>query len=302
MLRKSIHSIIAVILGLCFLPLNLAALKKPYIVTTNTTLESVIKEIVKENADVVSLSRAEQDLHYIEPRPSFVVHLRRADMLVIIGMELDMWVESLIDASRNPKITYNAIGYVDTSVNIDKLGVPQGRIDASMGHLHAQGNPHFHYSPNNIPVIAASIYEGLKRVDPANEGLYKKNLDNYLMRFNKAFVSWQSKMDKLENKKIVAYHESWEYFANDFGLEIIGHLEPKPGIPPSPAHVNAIIERIKSQNVGIIIQETFYPQKTGRMVAGQTKAKLVVLPSAVGEMGTKDTIGLFNKITDMILK
>ncbi|MBU3956254.1 metal ABC transporter substrate-binding protein [bacterium] len=278
----------------------LYAAGKVEVVTTSGDLADLTEEIGGDRVKVVSLSRGEQDLHYVEPRPSMVIKLKNADLLVKIGMDLDIWVDSLINASRNSGIVYGAKGYVDASVGIMRLGVPSIKLDASMGHLHIYGNPHYLIGPQNIPVVLENILKGLVRVSPGDAEYFRKNKNEYLSKFNRALSEWEKQMAPFKGFKIVTYHKSWEYFAHYFGLEIMGNLEPKPGIPPSPSHLDSLIERMKTEKAGLIIQETFHPKRTGEMVARETGAEFLVLPASVGAMGTKNYFELFDYIVKEI--
>ena len=272
------------------------------VVTANQDLADFVMNIGKDKVNVIALSGGERDPHFVEPMPSMVIKVRNADMVVKIGMDLDMWLQSLIDASRNKKVMYGNPGYVDASAGIVRLEVPQGKVDASMGHIHVFGNPHYLIGPQNVPAVIKNITGGLIRVSPENSDYFKKNSEEYLAKFNTGYEDWKSKMEKFKGVKIVTYHKSWEYFTDCFGLVLEGNLEPKPGIPPSPAHLNSLIAAMKEENVRLIIQETFYSKKTGKMVAGETGAKFIVLPISTGAMGTKDYISFIDYIVNEISK
>jgi ABC-type Zn uptake system ZnuABC Zn-binding protein ZnuA len=229
-----------------------------------------------------------------------VLKVKKADMIVRVGMDLDMWIESLIDASRNEHVAIGARGYVDASENVYKLEVPKIKVDPSMGHLHVYGNPHYLIGPQNVPAVLGSILNGLIRVSPENESYFKANKEAYEAEFNQSMEKWKAIMAPLKGRRIVAYHKSWEYFAKCFELNIAGYLEPKPGIPPSPAHLDALIKQMRNEKISLIIQESFYSKKTGEMVARQTGAKLLVLPPAVGAQDMNTYLGLIDHIVNEI--
>jgi len=214
------------------------AAAKLKVMTTTSDLAWLTQRIGGDRVSVESISTGDQDLHFVEPRPSMVVKLRRADMLVRIGLDQDMWADSLVAAARNGKIVYGAPGYVDTSVGIKVLQVPTGRVDAAMGDIHIFGNPHYWLDPANSAIMARNIAAGLARLDPSGAPVYEANLTSYKKELDARLEKWREAMAPLKGTKIVTYHNSWIYFAGAFGLEIVENIEPKPGIPPSPAHID----------------------------------------------------------------
>jgi ABC-type Zn uptake system ZnuABC Zn-binding protein ZnuA len=277
--------------------------KEIFVVTTTEDLADLVKEVGGDKVKVVSLSYGYQDPHLVEPRPSMVVQLKKADMLVKIGMDLDIWVDSLIQAARNTNIIYGAKGYVDASVGILRLEVPGGKIDASMGDIHIYGNPHYWLDPENAKPITKNILDGLCKISPENTEYFKNNRDSYLEKLDKMLKIWDEKMKFYKGAKIITYHKTWSYFANHFNLEVIATVEPKPGIPPSPAHLNSLIIKMKKEKPVMILHEIFYPKKTSEMVSKETQVKLVILPTSVGGVKeVKDYISLFDYIIDKIIK
>lgn len=271
---------------------------KVKVVCTIPTLSSIVKEIGGNKVDVVTLAPGERDPHYVEPRPSLVVNLRDADLLVKVGMDLDMWVDALVDASRNTKIMWGSPGYVDCSVGIKKLEVPKGRVSMKEGEIHVYGNPHYWLSPANGEIIAQNILAGLLRVAPASDHqFFKERTENFISRLRAKEKVWKSALAPFKGTKFVSYHRSFSYFAQYFNLDYFGTLEPKPGIPPSTAHIAQLIRDMKEEGVKLILLETYYPRKFADMVAKETGAKVVVVPSAVGAMkGVDDYFSLFDTI------
>ncbi len=302
---KKINIVIQLVLLIVNFTNTAFADKKINVVTTTMDLMDLVKVVGGDRINVVSLSRGDQSgCAGVEPKPSMVVHLRKADMLVRIGMDYDHWADSLIAASRNSKIVYGASGYVDVSVGIERLEVPKGKIDASMGDIHIYGNPHFWLDPENAKIIIENIYEGLCRISPENIEYFKKNRDEFFLKLNNKIDEWSKKLSPYRGIKVVSYHISWSYFAKRFGLEIVGTLEPKPGIPPSPVHLKNIIELIKKENVKMILQENYYSKKTAEMVQRETGVRVLVLPTSVGELGgkIKDFFSLFDYIVEKIIE
>jgi len=281
--------------------LNLLYSKQLYVVTTTEDLKSITEFIGKQKVKVESLSYGWQDPHMVEALPSMVVKLAKADMLVKIGLDLDMWVDGLIHASRNKNIVYGAIGYVDTSVGIVRLEVPVGKVDASKGDIHIYGNPHYWLDPENGKIIAKNILEGLCRLSPEDKDYFEKNYEEFVEQLTKKIDYWKQKLKKYEGKNFVSYHKTFSYFAKRFNLNIIATVEPKPGIPPSAAYLKKLVEIINKENVVCILHENFYPLKTSQSIAKQTNKKVIVLPTSVGGVKeVKDYFSLFDYIITKI--
>lgn len=261
------------------------------IVTTTETLADIVKTVGGDKVTVISLSRGTQDPHFVEPRPSMVVSVKNADLLVCVGMDLDIWVESLINASRNEKVMFGKQCYCDVSVGIKKLDVPEGKIDGRVGHVHPQGNPHYWLDPVNIKIVAETIYDKLSELSPENKNYFTTNVVELCNKIDTKLIEWKEKLNSLDNKNIITYHKSWTYFAERFGLNIVTELEPKPGIPPSAKHLSKVIKSIRENNVAIILKENFYPDKPAMFVSKKTGAKIVNVPNSVG--GTKDVKDYF---------
>ncbi|MBM3252940.1 MAG: zinc ABC transporter substrate-binding protein [Candidatus Omnitrophica bacterium] len=281
-------------------PLPLRAEEMIKIVTTTSDLASIAKEIGKDRIQVNSLSKGTQDPHFIEVRPSMVMKLKDVDLLILIGMDLDIWVQALIDASRNPKISYGRLGYLDASMGIEKLDVLLGKVNASMGHVHPYGNPHYWLDPLNAKIIAGNIAERLSQLSPQNASFFNNNLIKFNKKIDEKMIEWKAKLAPFKGQKIAIYHRSWSYFANRFGLEVACELEPKPGIPPSPGHLKEVIHTIKQQNIKVILMEVFYDEKPARFVAEQTGAKVGIVPNSVG--GTKEAKDYFDLIDTIVDK
>jgi len=275
---------------------------KVNVVTTTEDLADLVKVVGGDKINVISLSKGSQDPHYVEPRPSMVIQLKKADMVVRIGMDLDIWADSLIAASRNSKIIYGAVGYVDASVGIEKLEIPTGKIDGSMGDIHIYGNPHYWLDPENAKPITKNILECLVKLSPDDSSYFVKNRDEYLQKLEAKIKKWQEKLKPYRGTKIVTYHNSWPYFANRFGLEIVGFVEPKPGIPPNPSHIVSLIKKMKKEKAKIIIVEPYFSQKAPKTIADETGATIVILlPSVEEKKGIKTFIDLFEYNINLLI-
>ncbi len=277
--------------------------KRIVVVCTYPDLADIVRQIGGKKVRVYSLAKGYEDPHRVEPRPSHVVLLRKADMLVRVGMDLDLWVHSLIDASRNPKIRWGAKGYVDVSAGVPKLEVPKGKVSPRMGHAHVYGNPHFLLGPSNMRKVVENILAGLARVDPANKSYYLRRANSFLRTLSSYFARWKRMLAPYRGRRFVSYHKYWAYFCKDFGLVEFGTIEPKPCIPPSPSHVQGLIKRMKKAgNVKLIICANFFPTRFPSQIARETGAKLVRVPIMVGgEKGVDSYIKLIDTIVRRVV-
>lgn len=269
--------------------MTLPASARIRVITSAPNLADIAQQIGGDLVTVTSLARPTEDIHFVEPRPSFVVKLREADVVVIYGMDFDMWMRPLIDNARNKKIAKGGPGYVDASVGIRKREVPKGRVDMSMGEVHPLGNPHYLLDPENAKIVARNILGGLIRVSPGNEDALRANYNKYVSALENAIAKWDAAMDACKGKPVVTYHKSWIYFTGRYGLEEAGTVEPKPGIPPSPSHVSRLIQSMKQNKVKALLMETFYPRKFPDLISKQTGARVVVLPYEAGAVKGADT-------------
>ncbi len=267
------------------------------VVTSSQDLEAIAKIIGGDKAVVESLATGDLDLHLVEPRPSMVFKVRQADMVIRIGMDLDMWMDSLIAASRNQKVVYGAPGYVDVSAGIPKLQIPEGKVDASMGDIHIFGNPHYWLDPVNGIMMAETIMKGFIKVSPENEAVFRKNYTVFVQALGDKIDEWDKKMEPFQGKPLVTYHNSWIYFAQRFRINIVGNVEPKPGLPPTPSHIAKLIEVMKAKDAKIILVDTFFPMQGPRKVAEKTGAAVLGVPSSVGgKPNVKNYFDLFDAI------
>lgn len=271
-----------------------AALK---VVTASTDLKYICERVGGAEVEVASLASGDQDLHMVEPRPSMVFRLKKADMVVRVGLDLDMWLDSLINAARNKALFYGGAGYVDASAGMELLEKPEGKIDASMGDIHIYGNPHYWLDPANAKIMANNVLAGLKRLKPESAALFEANYDYFIKEIYGKLAGWRKRMDALKGLKIVTYHSSWPYFAARFGVDIAGHVEPKPGIPPSASHLDALVKKMKTGGVRVILTENYYPSKGPEFLAARTGAEIVRVPASAGGMkGVKTYFDVFEKV------
>ncbi len=263
---------------------------KLYVVTTTPDLAAIARELGGERVEVESLALGTQDPHFVDPKPSFIVKLNRADLYVKRGLDMEVgWAPVLEKGARNPNILYGAPGYVDASSGVAPLEVPAGAVSRALGDVHPYGNPHYQLDPANAKIIARNIFDGLGRVDAADKPYYEQRLADFTRRVDEKLEGWLQALAPYRGTKVVTYHKSWDYFARRFGLDIIGTMEPKPGVAPSPAHLARLITLMQAEHCRLIIKEPFYPENLTHVVADKTGATVLVLPGSVGGVpGTED--------------
>jgi zinc/manganese transport system substrate-binding protein len=275
---------------------SLLAADKMKVVTATEDPASITREIGGDRVEVTSIGKGYQDPHFIEPKPSFLLLLRKADLLEVVGLELEIgWLPPLLDQSRNNDIRPGQKGYLDLSLGVEILERPSGTINRSMGDVHPLGNPHYWLDPANAVRMAIEIERKLAEMRPADAAYFAQRLNNFKVRMNEANKRWLAEMAPYRGAKIVTYHPSLPNFAKHFGLQIAGTVEPKPGIPPSPSHTLEIINLIKDQKIKVILMEPYFDRKTPDFIGERTGAKVVVMyPSVGGKAGLDDYFKLFD--------
>jgi len=293
---------------------------------------SIAEFITGGNADVQYISHGDQDPHFVPPKPSFAVLLKDADMWVTTGMDLEQWSTTLLDKARNSKIMDGEVGFVSVSDGINKLQIPD-KISRTEGDIHTMGNPHIHTGPLNLKVIASNITIGLMKVDPANAEFYQQRRDEFHDKIDRALFGdalvdmfggetlckmlenktlfsflereyeggklldklggWLKKALPFRGVRVIAYHKNWIYFAETFGLEVGGYIEPKPGIPPSAKHVQSMIKYIKDHNIKVMLVASYFERRSPQMIESKTGIKALFLPfSVLGIPEIKDNFQL----------
>ncbi len=287
------HFLFAALGALTFLPLTASA-QQLKVVTSTTDLRDIAKAVGGNRVSAVNISEGYQDPHFVEAKPSFILQLRDADVFAYVGLDLEIgWMPLLVDGARNPKIRLGGSGNVDVSKAISVLDVPSGNVERSQGDVHPLGNPHYWLDPENGRRIAKLFQQKFTELDPAGAATYSSNERQFEARLNAAEQQWRPLLAQLKGKPIVAYHTSWRYLADYTGVNIVGFMEPKPGVPPSPSHVAGLIQTVKRTGAKVIIMEPFYSRKMVDFVAQNTGAKVLVLPSSVGGIrGVNDYISL----------
>ncbi len=257
---------------------------KVRVVTSTTDLADIVKTIGGQRVTVTSIARGNQDPHYVEVLPSYMLKVKKADLYFKVGMELDLWSQQIIDGSRNRKLKI-----IDCSATIEKLEVPTSRVNASMGDIHRFGNPHYWLDPENGKRIAEQVLTALTNVDPKGKALYQAHYDRFTVAIDSAVARWEETYKGLQGKQIIFYHNSWPYFAQRFGLVTREFLEPKPGITPSPAHLNDLIQLIETDQIQVVASESYFSPQAPKFLAQKTGITPLQLAQSVGAIKGVDS-------------
>jgi ABC-type Zn uptake system ZnuABC Zn-binding protein ZnuA len=265
-----------------------------HVVTTTTDLRSLAEAVGGDLIDAVSLVPANFDAEEYQPKPQDVLRLKKARLVVRVGLDYDLWFDRLLQASAPGDIKRGGPGYVDASFGIAPLEVRGVTVGPGDGHAHGSGNPHYWLDPKNAEFITANILEGLTRIDPANTNRYEANRQAFLARLAQKLTEWETRLVPLRSMPLIAYHNSWPYFARRFRLDFADFLEIKPGVPPSPSHLAGIIQTMRTRGARIVVREPHEPERDLAFVAVKTGASVVVLAASVGALpGTGDYLSLF---------
>lgn len=299
-MKKSLGIAIATALALA-IPLQGAAAIK--VIATTQDLAAIVTEIGGDKVTVEALARGYQDPHFVEAKPSFVFKLNSAQLLVVVGRELEMgWLPPLITQSRNSKLQPGGAGYLDASQTARILDMPTGQITRAMGDVHPSGNPHYWLDPSNGRRIAKAIQDKLTSLSGGDAAYFAQRYADFDRRLAAAESRWKSTLAPYKGTKVVTYHRSWSNFAEAFGLDVIGYVEPKPGVPPSPSHTLTLMQEMKRQAVKLILVEPYFDMKTPNAIARDTGAKVLVMPPSVGGVPqAADYIKLFDYDVNLLV-
>jgi len=305
------------------------AQEKLQVVASITTYADIARHIGGDLAEVISVSDGRENIHHVQPKPSLVLQVKRADMLVTTGLDLEMWLPALLDKANNPRVVSGAPGFVSVSSGIALLDIPES-LSRSEGDSHKFGNHHIWTEPANGVVIARNILNGYKRVDPENQAVYQANFDAWVERLMQAYVGedlvdllgvellleldrtnelwdfistqefqgaplmdrlggWLQQAMPIRGQEMICYHKQWSYFTRSFGVGCAVYVEPKPGIPPSPKHVAKVIHDVREMNIPVLLAVNYYDQDQIQMVADRTGAVPVIVPMSVEGAPETDT-------------
>jgi len=273
-----------------------SAAPKLKVVATIPDFGDIAQQVGGDRVKVDCLCRGTEDAHFVDARPSFIRLLNQADVLLEGGAELEAgWLPPLLNAARNSKILSESAGHVVLSRGIRLLEVSATPVDRSMGDVHPLGNPHYWGDPANGKIMATNIAEALSRVDPSGAAAYHSNCQRFVQRLDAKLAEWSKLLEPYRGTKVITYHKSYNYFLTRFDFQLVSTIEPKPGIEPSPSHVNSLVSRLKDQGVKLVIIEPFRPRKTAEQIAQAIGARLLILPDKVGGVEkAQDELGLFD--------
>ena len=289
--------------ALVFLPAGAEA-KKLNVITATTDMAALAQEVGGDHINVESLAKGYQDPHFVEPKPSFLLKLRQADLLIVVGLQLEIgWLPPLITQSGNSRIQVSAPGYLDASQFAEILEIPTGVVTRAMGDVHPLGNPHYWLDPDNGRRIARGFAQKLGELDPGDNEYFQQRFQDFDKRLTAAEQKWGSEMAPYRGRKLVTYHNSFPNFAKHFHLEVIGYVEPRPGIPPTPSHTIELIGLMKRENCKLVLVEPYFDLKTPNSIGAATGGKVVVyLPSVGGEKQVTTYFELFDYDIALITK
>jgi zinc/manganese transport system substrate-binding protein len=263
---------------------------------------ALAEEIGGDRVDVHSATSAHQDVHYIQARPSLIAKLRRADLLICSGADLEVgWLPVLLRKASNARVQPGQVGHIDVSKIVPMLDVPS-RVDRAEGDIHPYGNPHTQTDPHNIALVAAELSRRLQRIDPKEAAFYEQRGSEFAERWEKAIAKWEERGAPLRGMKIITHHLAWVYLTHWLGLDVVGHLEDKPGIPPTAGHLAELLASLKEQRVELIVRATYQPERPSEWLSERSGIPAVVLPHAVGATeDAKDLYSMFDDILDRLL-
>ena len=265
------------------------------VVATTTDLRSLTEAVGGDLIDAVSLVPANFDAEEYQPKPQDVLRLKDARLVVRVGLDYDLWFDRLLEATAARELRRGGPGYVDASYGIAPLEVRGVSIGPGDGHAHGSGNPHYWLDPRNAEFITGNILEGLARIDPANAKAYEANRQVFLARLSAKLTEWEARLAPLKGMPLIAYHNSWPYFARRFRLDFADFLEIRPGVPSTPSHLAGIIEAMRTRGVRIVVREPHEPERDVTFVAARSGASVVVLAASVGALpGAGDYLSLFD--------
>ena len=263
--------------------------QKLRVVTSTTDLKALAEAVTGDLAEVDSMARSSQNAHDVEVRPSLMVKVRRADAMIVNGLELDAWADVVAQGANNANVIPGAPGRIDASRGLLVLEVPKARVDRSMGDVHPLGNPHYTLDPGMAPAVTQNILEGLSRLAPQHRAAFERNRQQFLVRLDGAQASWNTMLGPYKGSQVVVAHAMWIYFLTRFGLVQVGTIEERPGIPPTANHLVKLINLMKEDRVKAIVTEPWSDLKLIQRVGQDAGAQVAVLASAVGAMKGTDT-------------
>ena len=265
------------------------------VVATQTMYADLVRQIGKDKVDVKSVATPKFNVHFIQPKPSDVRNVAKADLYVNAGLDLEAWSGPLLEAAGKVELFHGQGRNLDLSKSIRLLGVPDHAPSRAEGDIHLYGNPHFNMNPENVKIMAASISQKLKEMDPANSDFYEENRKDFISKLDQKINEWKTLCAACRGQEIISYHEDIAYFADFLGLKAEQFLEPKPGIPPTPRHLEFLENYVREKNIKAIVLPTYYPKDAAGALSARVGAKVVTICQNLGELpGTEDLFGFFD--------
>lgn len=295
-------AIVLLVAATVFLP-GIGHAARLEVVSTTQDPAAIARAVGGDRVRVTALAKGYQDPHFLDAKPSYILEISRADLVLSVGLDMEVgYLPSLLTGARNPKVLPGAPGHLDLSTLIEPMEV-MPNADRSQGDVHPQGNPHYWLDPENGRLMARGIAAKLTELDPAGKETYAKNLATFEKDLDAKMAEWTRRMEPWKGKPVVTFHKSWSYFAGRFGLEVIGFVEPKPGIPPSPRHTLDLIRTMRAKEAGLVMYESFYDGTVPKLLGEKTEARVVALPNSVGgDERVKTYFDLFDVIVGEITK
>lgn len=290
-----------IVLALVLLFISSASFAKLSIMTTTTNLASVVKIIGGDKVEVESLCKGKQDPHFLEAKPSYTFKLSKADLLISIGVDLEIgWLPLIIRGSQNPKLREGQIGHLVASNGLELIEQISGELTRSDGDVHPAGNPHFMLSPKMALIVASAIAKRLADIDEINKAYYEDNLATFKLKINDLINTWKKKIKP--GLKVVSQHRTLSYLLKDFAVKNVDYLEPKPGIPPTSSHIISLIKKVEEQKIKKIILENYFDDSVAKRVKHDvTDLKIHIVPVAVGgEKGIDDIYKLYIRLLKVL--
>jgi zinc/manganese transport system substrate-binding protein len=273
------------------------------IMTTTQDLAAIAREVGGDKVNVDSIAMGYQDPHFVEPKPSFLLKLQKADLLAVVGLQLEIgWLPPLQTQSRNAKIAVGGAGYLDMSQFCQILEIPTGQVTRAMGDVHPLGNPHYWLDPENGKRMGKAFMTKLSEMDPADASTFQQRYADFEKRLTAAEKGWQDKMAPYKGRKVITYHRSWPNFCERFGLDVVDYVEPRPGIPPTPSHTLDVINVMKRDGIKLILVEPYFDLRTPNSIAQQAGGDVaVLLPSVGGKKEVTDYFQLFDYDVNLLV-
>ena len=272
------------------------------VVTTTEDLAAIARAIGGSSVDVVSLTPGTRDPHFAEAKPSMIRKAYLADLLILVGADMEIgWLPPLLQSARNGRVQQGSKGYLDLSLAIPLLGQISGPVSRAMGDVHAKGNPHYWLDPRNGARMARAIADQLSELDPKQRDDYQARLVVFEQTLEGKLGQWQTALTPLRDHSVIAYHTSFVYLADAFGFTIADEVEPKPGIAPSASHLSQLVQRIKAEQIDLLVMEPYYERRSARYLNDQTGIRIAVLPQSVGALPQiKTYFDLFDRIVAIL--